>query len=195
MLTNRIIGAFTFRKGVYAEVERDQSFTQTAWLIVAVIALLNALGGAAGLLSARGLFSWLIASVITTAFAVGGFALACLVISWVGKNLFSADVDFNEMVRVLGLAYVWNAIGFIAILSIISSALLCILAPIRFLAAIMGFIAWLIAAKEALDLEWGQTIVTLIIGWVVNFIIVLLAGVLLGIFGLAAAGIGGAFGG
>ena len=29
MLINRIIGAFTFRKGVYAEVEHDPSFTTT----------------------------------------------------------------------------------------------------------------------------------------------------------------------
>jgi len=27
MLTDRIIGAFTFRKGIYAEVEKDASFT------------------------------------------------------------------------------------------------------------------------------------------------------------------------
>jgi hypothetical protein len=30
MLTERIIGAFTFRKGVYADVEQDTSFTTTA---------------------------------------------------------------------------------------------------------------------------------------------------------------------
>ena len=47
MLMNRIIGAFTFRKGVYAEVESDTAFTQTAWLIVAVVAFLSALGSAA----------------------------------------------------------------------------------------------------------------------------------------------------
>ena len=35
MLTERIIGAFTFRKGVYADVEQDTSFTTTAWMIVA----------------------------------------------------------------------------------------------------------------------------------------------------------------
>ena len=33
MLTERIMGAFTFRKGIYAEVEQDASFTSTAWLL------------------------------------------------------------------------------------------------------------------------------------------------------------------
>ena len=32
VLTNRILGAFTFRNGVYAEVEYDSSFTKTAWI-------------------------------------------------------------------------------------------------------------------------------------------------------------------
>ena len=41
---DRIIGAFTFRKGVYAEVEHDASFTTTAYIIVAIVAILNQLG-------------------------------------------------------------------------------------------------------------------------------------------------------
>ena len=44
MVMDRIIGAFTFRKGIYAEVEKDASFTRTAWIIVAVVAFLNELG-------------------------------------------------------------------------------------------------------------------------------------------------------
>ena len=41
------------------------------------------------------------------------------------------------------------------------------LAPVQFVAFIAGLVAWFIAAKEALDLEWGQTILTVIIGWLV----------------------------
>ena len=44
MLTERIIGAFTFRKGVYAEVEKDTNFTTTAWILVVVVALLTKYG-------------------------------------------------------------------------------------------------------------------------------------------------------
>ena len=44
MLTDRIIGAFTFRKEVYKEVERDATFTNTAWVLVIVVAFLNQLG-------------------------------------------------------------------------------------------------------------------------------------------------------
>jgi hypothetical protein len=37
MLTNRIIGALTFRRGVYAEVEADKTFTATAWTLVVIL--------------------------------------------------------------------------------------------------------------------------------------------------------------
>ena len=43
MLMDRIIGAFTFRKEVYAEVEKDETFTSTAWLLVAVVAFISQL--------------------------------------------------------------------------------------------------------------------------------------------------------
>jgi hypothetical protein len=95
------------------------------------------------------------------------------------------------MVRVLGLAYVWNVVGFIGIVALISSGLVCILSPITIIAAILGFIAWLVAAKEALDLDWLQTIITLIIGWIVNFIILAIAGFILGVLGLTAASLTG----
>ena len=62
MLTERIMGAFTFRKGIYAEVERDASFTSTAWILVAVVAFLNQLGA-----NASGeIFNWLVSAVVGT---------------------------------------------------------------------------------------------------------------------------------
>ena len=70
MLTERIIGAFTFRKGVYADVEKDTGFTKTAWIIVAVVAFLNQLGSNAS----TDVLSWLGGAVVGTHFAVLGFA-------------------------------------------------------------------------------------------------------------------------
>ena len=190
MLTDRIIGAFTFRKGVYAEVERDANFTQTAWLIVAVVAFLNQLGSNAS----TNILGWLGGAVLGTVFAVAGFAVGAFVISWVGKTLFQADVTFEEMVRTLGLAYVWNIVGFIGVVSAFSDALACVLAPIAFLAAIAMAVAWFIAAKEALDREWMQTIITVVLGWIALMIVMAISGVVLGIFGFGAAAVGGLLG-
>lgn len=183
MLVERIIGAFTFRKDVYAEVEKDTSFTTTAWLLVAAVAFLNQIGSQA----TSNILSWLFGAILGTVGAVAGFALGAWVISWVGKTLFNAEVTFEELVRTLGLAYVWQVIGFIGILGAFSSALACILTPVLILSFLAMLAAWLIAAKEALDLEWVETIVTVVIGVIVTFIITFIVGAILGVLGLGAA--------
>jgi hypothetical protein len=186
MLMDRIVGAFTFRKGIYREVEEDASFTGTAWLLVAVVAFLNQLGGNAAAGSFAG---WLIGTIVGTLFIVIGFAVAILVINFVGRTFFNAQVTFEELVRTLGLAYVWNIIGVIGIVAFISPALGCVVAPAILIATILGIVAWFIAVKEALDLDWVGTIVTVVIGWIVMFLISAVAGLLgLGVSGLAGLG-------
>jgi len=191
MLTERIIAAFSFRSGVYKEVERDTSFTQTAWLLVIVIAFLENLGSNAS----SNVGAWLIGAVAGTIVAVIAFAVGAFVINWVGRTVFNADVTFNELVRTLGLAYVWHIVGVIGVLTAFSDTLKCLLAPAFFVASIMGFIAWFVAVKEALDLEWVQTIVTLILGWLAVFVVTLIFGMVLGMMGLTVAILGGLIGG
>ena len=195
MLMNRIIGAFTFRREVYAEVEHDTEFTTTAWILVVVVSLLNQIGSLAGTVSGDligGLGSWAIGSIVATVFAVGAFALAAFVISAVGRAVFQAEITFEEAVRTLGLAYVWNVVGIIGIVAAVSGALSCVLAPIACIAPILGLVSWLFAVKEALDLDWGPTVITVIIGVVVQFVVMLIAGMVLGLFGIATAGALGA---
>jgi hypothetical protein len=189
MLINRIIGAFTFRKGVYAEVEKDTTFTTTAWLIIVVVSILNQIGSFAS----SELVDWLVGAVVGTIFAVIGFAIGALVINWVGRTVFKAEVSFDELVRTLGLAYVWQVVGVLGILAAISDTLSCVLAPVIAIAGILTIVAWFIAAKEALDLEWVQTIVTVFLGFIVMVVITLLAGLVLGALGFGAAALFGLF--
>jgi len=83
-------------------------------------------------------------------------------------------------------------IGFLGIVALAGNALACITGPIVLVAGIAGLVSWFVAAKEALDLEWPQTIGTVIIGWVVSLVVSLIAGTILGLLGLAGAGIGSA---
>jgi hypothetical protein len=191
MLMDRIVGAFTFRKGVYAEVEQDTSFTTTAWILVAVVAFLNQLGSYAS----ADLGGWLIGAVVGTILTIIGFAVGALVINWVGRAVFHAEVSFDELVRTLGLAYVWNVVGVLGILGLLGEGMACVLGLIMFIAWILTMIAWFMAAKEALDLEWLQTIVTVFLGFlalaVVSFVI---GGLVLGALGLGAVALGGLLG-
>lgn len=184
MLTDRIIGAFTFRKGVYAEVESDTTFTTTAWTIVAVVSFLTNLATNAQ----SNIFKWLVAAVVGAIISVVGFAIAAWVIDWVGRTVFYAEVTFDELVRTLGLAYVWQIIGVLGIFHVLG-VLTCLTGLVQFATVILGLAAWLIAAKEALDLEWVQTAVTVVIGWVIIFVFTLITGFILGIFGVAASAI------
>jgi hypothetical protein len=136
-----------------------------------------------------------VGAVVGTIFAVIGFAVGALVISWVGRSVFKADVTFEELVRTLGLAYVWQVIGVLGIVSAFSVALSCVLAPIMLISTVLMIVAWFMAAKEALDLEWVQTIVTVILGWIALFIITSLGAMILGMLGFGAAALfGGLFG-
>jgi hypothetical protein len=189
MLTNRIIGAFTLRKSVYAEVEKDTSFTTTAWILVVVVAFLNQLGSLA---SSSDLLSWLIGAIVGTMLAIIGFVVGALVINWVGRIAFKADVSFNELVRTLGLAYVWQVVGVLGIPIAFFDVFSGELYMIKVLAVVMLIISWLVAAKEALDLGWLQTGVTVLLGWIAQFVITtVITALALGLLGLVAAALGG----
>ena len=191
-MIEKIIGAFTFKPGVYAEVKKDASFTGSAWLIVAVTAILNSLGTSAA--ASHGRFGvWLVGALFAALFAVGGFALACFVIAWVGKTVFNTTASFNEIVRPLGLARVWHILGVLGLLALITPALGCVTGIFSLAAGILGFIAWLIAAREALGLEWPQTIATVVLGMMVVVLVSVISGLVLGAFGLATAALLGAF--
>ena len=122
-----------------------------------------------------------------TIVSVIGFAVAAWVIDWVGRTVFYAEVTFEELVRTLGLAYVWQVVGILGVFDSVAG-LDCIAALVQIITVFIGLAAWLVAAKEALDLEWVQTAVTVVIGWIIIFVFTFIATMVLGIFGLAAYG-------
>jgi hypothetical protein len=136
----------------------------------------------------------LVATGIGTLTAIAAFAIAAAVISWVGRGLFNAEVTFDELVRTMGLASVWTAVGVLGIIAAFSAALSCLLGPIIVISWIALVVAWLVAVHEAVDLNWGKTIVTVIIGFVPWAIIMVLTGVVLSLLDLTAAGFGNVLG-
>lgn len=193
MLMERIIGALTFKRQVYADVEKDASFTSTAWGIVAVVAFLSQLGNTASVAYGEGgqlnATSWLLGAIVGTVIAVAAFALGAYLIAWLGKALFKADVTFEEMVRTLGLAQVWTLASVLGVVGAFVPLLGCITAPIACIGGILGLVSWFVAAQEALDLDTAQTAITVIAGWIVSFLVSgLLGGAVLTAVGLASGG-------
>ena len=190
MLAERIIRAFTFRRQVYAEVERDTAFTLTALLLVAAIAFLNQLG----IHASTQVLSWLGSAIVGTIWSVISFAIAAYIMSWMGRSLFGAGVTFGKLVRTLGLAYVWSIVVVIGVVAGLSTALSWLLAPALVVGWVMLVLSWFVAAKEALDLGVVQTIVTVALGWLVFGLIMAVGSWVLNLIGWTAAGVWSMFG-
>ncbi len=141
MLTERIIGALTFRRGVYAEVEADKAFTATAWILVVIFALLNQLGSYAS----QNIFYWMVGAGIGVLTAIAGFAVAAAVINWVGRGRFGSEVTFDKLVRTMGLASIWTAVGVLGIIAALSDALSSILGPVIVISWVALVAAWFVA--------------------------------------------------
>jgi len=190
MLTERIIGAITFRRGVYAEVEADKAFTATAWILVVIFAFLNQLGSHAS----QSIFDWMVSAGIGLLTAIAGFAIAAAVISWVGRRQFGSEVTYNKLVRTMGLASIWTVVGFLGIIAAFSKALSVILGPVIVISWVALVVAWFVAVHEALDLTWAKTIITVIIGFIPWAFIMVLTGVVLSLLRFSATGFGSLFG-
>lgn len=167
MLWQRILGALSFNRDTYEDVEKDTTFTQTAWLIVLVVSLLVRLASGAPYIATQGVVKWLIGAAIGAVATVLAFGIAAWVITTVGMGLFNAEVTLYEMIRTLGLAYVWAIFGVLGVVGAISPSLTSLVAPILWITWIVAIAAWIFASKRALDLSWGKTLVTVLIGAIV----------------------------
>jgi hypothetical protein len=94
----------------------------------------------------------------------------------------------------MGLASIWTAVGVLGIIAALSDALSSILGPVIVISWVALVAAWFVAVHEALDLTWGKTIITVILGFIPWAIIMSLTGVVLSMLGLTANGFGSLFG-
>jgi hypothetical protein len=186
MLMERIIAAVTFRSGVYKQAAADTGFTQEAWMIVAVSQILSNLGTRADQLRSGKVVEWLVGAMVGAALGIGAFALTAYLIPIIARELFRANTSFEKMVRSLGLANVWSAVGIVGIIGVIPF-LGCVFGPIALIAGLAGLAAYLIAVKETSEMDWAGTIVTVIAAAVIQLMAALIAGGVLAIFGIGAA--------
>ncbi len=125
------------------------------------------------------IYDWLVGAGIGVVTAIAGFAIAAAVISWVGRGKYNADVTFGELVRTMGLASIWTAVGVLGIIAAFSKALSFILGPVIVISWVALVVAWFVAVHEALDLTWEKTFITVIIGLIPWAIFMSLTGVVL----------------
>ena len=185
-MINRIKGILFLDAAVFEEVEHDEKATGQAAIIVVVSSILAAIGASSGpfftsmaLGHKPWIFSFGSGSVLTIfLWIVFWSILAWLVWAaatyFIGTKIFHGKATYGEMLRVTGFAYAPLAF-------LILGAIPCVGFAISMVVSVWALAAVFIGVREGLDLNFGRTLVTVIVGWVIYLIGM---GILILIFGL-----------
>ncbi|HKG92099.1 MAG TPA: YIP1 family protein [Gemmatimonadaceae bacterium] len=172
-LTDRMKGAAFLDVDTYEEVEHDESATSQAALVVAITAVTQAIGAAAGHGNAGRNF---IGTVIVALIA---WWLSAGITYFVGTRLFGGTATWGEVARTLGFANSPSVLAVFGFVPGLGRLLLVVL-------SIWVLVARIIAIRQALDFDTGKAIATAFIGWLVAMIPIFLLAML--VMGAAIAG-------
>jgi hypothetical protein len=170
--------------GLYNEVEADLNATNQALTVVVITALAGGIGAALGSAIAgqpSGVVGGLIGGIIAE-------LLGWLVWSWVmyfvGTRFFGGTATYGELLRTLGFAYSPGVLLILRFIPVLGGLITLIVFIWRILT---GFIA----VREALDIDSGKTVATIIIGFIGYIIVVAIVATILGVIGFGAAALTG----
>lgn len=185
-LLPRMVRAAQLDVAFYNEVEADTSLNSQALLVVIIVAIASGLGSLfGGLIGGRGLGTAITALIVGILLTVLGYYIWAYLTLLIGTRLFGGTADLGEMLRVIGYANTPNALGFFSFIPILGGL-------IALVGSLWALVAGVIAVREALDLDTGKALLTVLIGWLVVFIVSLLIG---GLVGVAGVGLGALTGG
>jgi hypothetical protein len=187
-LFNRAVRAAMLDAEFFKSAESDTSLNQEALIVVILVSLAGSIGSFIGGLMDGGFGAALLALIVALVVGVVNYYIWAYVTYFVGAQLFNADVDPGEMLRVLGYA---SGPRVLSILNFIP----CIGPLISLAGSIWALVAGFVGAREALDLDTTKTLITVVIGWVIVTVIGLLMLSILGVGGLALGALGSALGG
>ncbi|MHC4373912.1 MAG: YIP1 family protein [Planctomycetota bacterium] len=177
-MVSRIKGILLLDQDTFREVEHDEKATGQAALIVIVASILSALGVSFGPV----IFQPGVGTAVSPLFKFLGIAFWA-VVAWfvwsavtyfIGTRIFHGEATYGEMLRVTGFAFAPMAF-------MILSAIPCIGLAIALVVSVWALGAVLMGVREGLDLDFGRTLVTVIVGW---FLYAIGMGILCSIFGL-----------
>jgi hypothetical protein len=179
MLAN-VRRAMSLDRTFYQEVAYNERYSQEALMVVIVAAVLTGIGGfLSGVLSGNFLGA-LIGLIVGVVLAVAGYYIWTYIVQYVGKAMFQGQATVPQLLRTLGYAYAPMALG---VLSFIP----CFGGLIAFIGSIWSLVCGFFAVRETHKLSDGQTIITVLVGWLVVAVISAIVGT---VFGVGAFGLG-----
>ncbi|MCX7852368.1 MAG: YIP1 family protein [Caldilineales bacterium] len=184
-LLPRMVRAARLNAAFYNEVEADTSLNGQALLVVIIAAVASGLGGLlGGLFGGAGLTAGITALIVGILLTVLGYYIWAYLTLLIGTRLFGGTADLGEMLRVIGYANAPNVLGLFSFIPILGGL-------IALVGSLWALVAGVIAVREALDFDTGKALLTVLIGWLVVFIISLLIGTLVGVAGLGLGALTG----
>jgi hypothetical protein len=172
-LVNRMIRAARLDSNLYEEVEADRDATSQAAIVVGIVAVCAAIGGALAiaLLGAGGNLIGAVLRGLIEAFV--GWVVWAYLTYFIGTRVFGGTATPGELLRTVGFAQSPGVLLLFAFIPVIG----WLMAPV---AAIWAIVAGVVAVRQALDFDTGKAIITTLIAFIPYLIVV---GILTAIFG------------
>lgn len=182
-MLERMIRAAKLDTALYEEVEADPSLNSEAMQAVALASALAGLGTGLGTLVGGdgGVGALVVGVILGVILALIGYFIWAWITYFIGTRLFQGTADYGELRRTLGYAYTPNALRALIFVPVVGQLL-------ALAAGLWALVAGVVAVRQALDFSTGKAILTVIVGWIVMFLIVSVVGgvILGGLFGAAA---------
>lgn len=180
-IVQRMIRAARLDTTFYNEVEQDTSLNGEALTVVILAAVASGIGAAGSTLIGGngGVGAAAIALVVGALVAIAGYFIWAWLTQFIGTRFFGGVADFGEVRRTLGYAYAPNILG-------IFNVIPCVGAVIGLVGSLWALVAGIIAVREALDVDTTKAVLTVIVSWLIVFVI---SAVILSILGVGALGL------
>lgn len=172
-LISRLIRIVRLDPSIYREVAADQNAMSQSLLTAGIAVLLNALGPLiAVILSQTNLLFGMVRALLDMTSGFVGFVLVSLSAALIAQMLFQGKTTFQEMMRTLGFAYIWNSLGLLAFIPILGDL-------IQLGARIVVVVSIVLALRESAEFDLTKATVTAIIaGAVALFVYICVTGVI-----------------
>lgn len=152
-LLSRMFRAAKLDEKLYEEVEHDPAATKQSLIVIAIVSLAQAVGRAIdAYLFARVGTDVLLTSVLGFVETTIGLAMWSVILYWIGTHLFSATTTPGQIYRTTGLAR--------------SPGIFYVIPLIGFAVNIWILVAYVIAARTALDISTGKTLAAAVISFI-----------------------------
>jgi hypothetical protein len=160
----RLIGALRLDASVYDEVEHDEAALPQAAGVVALAAVCAGIGSAAG--GSAGLVVGVIGAVI-------GWLVSAGIIWFIGVRLMEHTSDYPELLRTIGFASSPQVLLVLAVIPVFGWG-------VRGVVFVWGLAAYVVAVRQALDVDTGRAVLVCVLGWGLAVVVALLLASLAG---------------